>query len=223
MGEETMDRQQALEEVLFIKNLLEDTGREISKSGWAFIWLGLIMIGQGLLFIWGLPALFNLKMFNQQTPSWVDWIITYGSCIVIPILVLILCFRIYRKQTRITVALEKQIWQVWWWMILANYLILFGECIIGFAASLRQTGSGGNINYSILETLPLIITGVLTKRKFFYGSAIVTLILGFIPYYLFTQGMQQLPRLMFETFYEAFPFLITGFYFLAQPGKHKVV
>lgn len=168
-----MNKEEAIQEVTFIKKLLEDTGREIIKNGWAFIWVGLALFITATLFGYGI---FYTQIYSDQ-------LILFGIILIsIEIIEVIIGILIYRRTVArwSSVTLEKQIWQIWTWAILIT-LVVFGIMIkrtdhllnIGFTSI-----SPNNMNVAIL--VALATTGVLTNKPFFYQLTVLVIILNWV-------------------------------------------
>jgi hypothetical protein len=176
-----MNKEEAIREVSFIKKLLDDTSKQIVKSGAAFIWVGLVMYATAVLFQtysgkwifkWGAGSALNRYPADAMAAQ-----IDSQSSLILGLAVVGLMIAdvaagliIYRRTVArwSSATLEKQIWQIWTWALLITLLIL-GVVIKRTAHSLTvglSSVSPANMNIAIL--VALAATGVLTNKTFFY-------------------------------------------------------
>jgi hypothetical protein len=204
---EVLDRTTAIQEINFIKRLLEETGKQIVRSGWAFIWVGTaLFIALSLLG-------FILKFFYCD-----ENIVTIATIVAIILEMLAGILIYHRTVVRWSSAtLEKQIWQIWAWAIFMTF-VLYGVTFKAgthlFSITLNVVNSN-DINIAIL--VALVATGILTSKPFFFKLTTVLIIINIMMKILLSNF--TFLALLGGVTNVLLPFGITGVYFLLLQNR----
>jgi hypothetical protein len=202
-----LDRTTAIQEINFIKKLLEETGKQIVRSGWVFIWVGIaLFVALSLLG-------FILNFFYRD-----ENVITIAAIVAIVLEMLAGILIYHRTVGRWSSAtLEKQVWQIWAWAIFITF-VLYGITFKAgthlFSITLNLVTSN-DINIAIL--VALVATGILTSKPFFFKLTIVLIIINIIMKILLANF--SFLFLLSGVTNVLLPFGITGVYFLLLQNR----
>jgi hypothetical protein len=206
-----VNREEAIQEVSFIKKLLDATSKQIIKSGSAFIWVGLVMYLSAVFFQFVSDLMRHL---SSQFALLVA--LTVPVVIIVEVVAGLIIYRRTVSQWS-SATLEKQIWQIWTWALMIT-LLVFGVLIKRTAHNLSigvVSISPDNMNIAIL--VALAATGVLTNKSFFYKLTVCCIILNWLLKFM-PEAWRHL-SLISGTVNLLLPLWGTGIYFLWQKRK----